>query len=110
MSLSVAASPVPLRLDSSGTYRVGPTRVTLHTVVGSFNEGHSAEQIVLQYPTLSLADVYAVISYYLQHKVEVDAHLAECDREADIDQRRSQANANLPELRAKLLARRNGQG
>ncbi|MEO0869309.1 MAG: DUF433 domain-containing protein, partial [Cyanobacteria bacterium J06642_11] len=38
-------------------------------------EGATAEEIVEQYPSLQLADVYSVISYYLRRKTEVDAYL-----------------------------------
>ena len=110
MSLSVAAEPVPLRVDAGGTYRIGATRVTLDTVVWAYNNGDSAERIVLQYPVLRLPDVYAVILYYLRHQAEVDAYLAEAEREADALQQRLEAESNPTGLRAKLLARRNAPG
>jgi len=110
MSLSVAAEPVPLRVDAGGTYRIGATRVTLDTVVWAYNNGHSAEQIVRQYPALSLSDVYAVILYYLRHRAEVDAYLAEAEREADALQQRLEAESKPSDLLAKLLARRTQQG
>jgi uncharacterized protein (DUF433 family) len=78
MSLVVAAEPVPLRLDTGGTFRVGQTRVTLDTVVATFESGATAEEIALRCPTLELADVYAVIGYYLRHKEEVEAYLRVC--------------------------------
>ncbi|MEP0758427.1 DUF433 domain-containing protein [Trichocoleus sp. DQ-A2] len=43
---------------------MGGTRVTLDTVVAAFNSGATAEEIVFQYPSLQLANIYAVISYY----------------------------------------------
>lgn len=66
MSLVIESPPVPLNIDMDGVIRVGNTRVTLDTVVAAFKEGATAEEIVWQYPSLSLADVYAVIGYYLQ--------------------------------------------
>ena len=65
MTLAIKTAPVPLSADATGTVRVGGTRVTLDTVVGAFSRGATAEQIVQQYPTLDLADVYAVISRHL---------------------------------------------
>ncbi len=41
-----------------------------------FCDGATPEEIVQQYDTLSLADVYAVISYYLEHQPDIDAYLA----------------------------------
>jgi len=80
--------PLPLRVDADGTVRVGKTRVTLDTVVGAHLDGERPEAIVGSYDTLDLADVYAVISYYLRHREQVDAHLAEQEREADELRRR----------------------
>jgi len=75
MSLMVSPEPVPLEADRDGIMRVGGTRVTLDTVVAVFNEGATAEEIAQQYPFLRLADVYAVIGYYLRLVAEVDVYL-----------------------------------
>lgn len=110
MTLTLAADPLPLRLDENGTYRVGPTRVRLDSVVFLHNRGSSAEEIVGEYPSLELADVHAVISYYLRHKGDVDAYIQR--REAEADKLRKQVEA-LPqnnELREKLTARRAQRG
>lgn len=56
--------------------RVGNTGVTLETVVWTFHAGASPEDIVDQFPSLDLADVYEVIAYYLRHREEVDCYLA----------------------------------
>jgi uncharacterized protein (DUF433 family) len=39
------------------------TRVTLHTVLASLAEGDSVQDIVRDFPTLSEADVLAVIAF-----------------------------------------------
>ena len=74
MGLMIAHEPVPLRATEDGVVRVGGTRVTLDTVATAFEEGATAEEIVQQYPTLRLADTYAVIGYYLRHRSEVEAY------------------------------------
>jgi uncharacterized protein (DUF433 family) len=61
--------------DRDGVIRVGGTRMTLDTVVRAFNERHTAEEIVSHFPALKLADVYAVISYYLNNRVAVREYL-----------------------------------
>jgi uncharacterized protein (DUF433 family) len=63
MSLIIIDTPIPLKTDVDGVVRVGNTRVTLDTVIIAFKEGATAEEIVSQYPSLLLADVYAVIGY-----------------------------------------------
>ncbi len=47
--------------------RVAGTRVTLETVVAAFCHGATAEQIAHDYP-LELADIYAVITFYLRQR------------------------------------------
>jgi hypothetical protein len=39
------------------------------------------------YPTLTLMEVYGVIAYYLRHTGEIDAYIAERERQADEIQR-----------------------
>jgi uncharacterized protein (DUF433 family) len=88
MTLTIAADPLPLRLDSGGAYRVGKSRVRLDTVVFEYNSGSSAEQIVQNFPALDLADIHAVIAYYLHHKAEVDAYLKQRERDAEEQRQR----------------------
>lgn len=97
---------VPLRRDTSGTLRVGGTRVVLDLVVHAFEEGATPEEIVQRYSTLKLADVYAVISYYLQNREEVDAYLRQRAEEAAELQERIERETDARGLRERLLARR----
>ena len=55
--------------------RVGGTRVPIDTVLHHHKRGVSPRYIVRNFTTLTEADVYAVIAYYLQHQEEVDAYL-----------------------------------
>lgn len=66
---------IPLSSELDGVIRVGNTRVTLETVLYEFKNGSTAEEIVYQYPVLDLADVYAVISFYLKNQVAVENYL-----------------------------------
>jgi uncharacterized protein (DUF433 family) len=106
MALQVYAEPAPLRTDHDGVVRVGDSRVTLATIVRAFHQGATAETIAQQYPSLALADVYAVIGYYLRHQAAVDAYLAEQQQEADAIRRQNEARFNPAGIRSRLLARR----
>jgi uncharacterized protein (DUF433 family) len=68
-----------VRVDESGVYRVGSTRVMLDSVVAAFHQGHSPETIRQQYPALTLEEVYGSIAHYLAHSAEVDAYLQRQD-------------------------------
>src|SRR4051794_13901884 len=48
----------PLRIDNTGTVRVGRTRMTLETVIGAFHDGWPPERIARQYPALRVAEIY----------------------------------------------------
>lgn len=93
MTLVIDKEVMPLRADSDGVIRIGGTRVTLDTVIDAFQEGSTAEEIAQQYPSLNLADIYAVIGYYLRHSKEVSAYQ---------DQRRQQAEATRRENEARF--------
>jgi uncharacterized protein (DUF433 family) len=104
MSLTIINDPVPLAADADNVFRVGGTRVSLDTVVHAFKEGATAEEIVQDYPTLKLADVYAVIGYYLQHTFEVEAYLRERHQQR-MQIRQQNENFFDPEgVRERLLA------
>lgn len=106
-SLEVPSSePVPLRIEADGTVRVGKTRVTLDILVGAYNMGYSAEKIARSYSTLQLADIYAVLSYYLRHREEVDAFLREREAEAEELRRKIEELCPPDGFRERLLARR----
>src|SRR5438105_3238521 len=102
----IESIPSPLRVDEGGIIRVGPTRVTLDTVIGAFLDGDSAEDIAHHYPALELADVYGTITYYLAHRDELDAYLrAEAAETAQL-RREMEARFDTRGLRERLLRRR----
>lgn len=106
MALEFATEVIPLATDADGVVRTGGTRVTLDTVVAAFDDGATAEEIVHQYPALQLADVYAVITYYLRQRPEVEAYLRQRRELADHVRRQNEARFDPQGLRDRLLARR----
>ena len=106
MKLEIRTDPPPLREDLGGAIRVGPTRVTLETVLHAYKSGETPEEIVESFDTLSLADVYSVIGYYLRHQAEVDAYLAWVEDEEEAVFQRIASQPGYRELRERLLARR----
>lgn len=107
MSVTMRASAPPLRRDESGALRVGRSRVLLELVIRAFQDGATPEAIVLRYPSTTLADVYAVIAYYLQNPAEIEAYLAGREQRAEEVRRRVEGRqGDLGELRRRLLAQR----
>jgi uncharacterized protein (DUF433 family) len=105
MAQPALAVPVPLQRREDGTIRVGKTRVSLDRVIAAFQAGATPEEIAQDYVVLKLADIYAVIAYYLQHQAEVDSYLDE--RRARAAKLRRELEARWPngDPRARLLAR-----
>jgi uncharacterized protein (DUF433 family) len=111
MTFTARTEAPPLREDSSGALRVGESRVFLELVIRSFQDGATPETIVQRYSTLALADVYAVIAYYLRHRIEVEAYLAHREKKAEEARIRIDAQqGDLSEIRARLIARREATG
>jgi len=107
MNLAAVTEKIPVETDKDGVIRIGNTRVTLEALVSAFNGGSTAEEIVYQFPVLNLADVYAVITYYLRNGDTVDKYLNNRMQLAGQIKRRNQANKNMNDIRKRLLARQN---
>jgi len=62
--------------------------------------GWSAEEIVLQYPHLTLAEVHSALAFYFDHREEIDRELA-CElAEAESSRREQPESAVIARLRA----------
>lgn len=101
---------VPLRTDADGVVRVGGTRVTLDTVVEAFQDGATAEEIVQQYPSLVLADVYQILGYYLKHADELGAYFAKRAANSKAVRRDSKLRCDPRGVRERLLGMRRSAG
>ena len=108
MTISIDTKPmesIPLTVSASDVITVGETRVTLDTVVGAFQNGATPEEIVYQYPALNLADVYAVIGYYLKHQELVAEYLETRQRQAQEIRQENEQRFPSEGVRSRLLAR-----
>ena len=106
MTLAQPTEPVPLHTDEDGVIRVGGTRLTLETVVSAFDAGATPEEICDDFPGLELADAYAVLTYSLRHRSEVDRYLAGRRQQAEAIRREIEAAQTYQRLRERVLARR----
>ena len=60
---------------SKETIRIAGTRVGIEKVLADYQQGASPEEIVLRYPTLSLEQVHATITYYLANQERLNTYL-----------------------------------
>lgn len=105
MSLAAATLQSPLRTDDTGVVRIGPSRVTLESVVHAFDTGASAEEIVASYPTLELGDVYAAIAYILKNRAEIDEYMDRSAAESERVQQKWEERYPTAELRRLIRER-----
>lgn len=65
-----------------GGYYIAGTRISLDSVGYSFRQGNSPECILEQFLLLDkLANVYGAITFYLDHKFEIDLYFEDTKRE-----------------------------
>lgn len=106
LAAKIDTKVAPLTTDETGTIRVGKTRVRLDSVIYAFNQGHTPEEILMQFPTLELADIYAVIAYYLNNQTAVDEYIQQNEAEGNELRRTIESKPGYQAFRQKLLAHR----
>lgn len=69
---------VPLVFWKDGSIRLKGTRLLLDMIVGAHQRGDCPEEIYEAFPSdeYTVADIYAVLAYYLSHKAKINNHLA----------------------------------
>ncbi len=97
---------VPIKVDENNVWRVGKTRVTVDTIVAAYNEGATAEEIAMQYSSVSLADVYSIISFYLNRQTDVEIYLEKRREQAQKVRTENEIRSSTNGLRERLLARK----
>jgi len=86
-------------------------RVAVHDIaVARYLHGFTPEQIVTEaFPSLTLAEVYAALLYYQDHKDEIDREIA--DEAAEVKARARADSSPLAEkIRAAIAERKQGLG
>jgi uncharacterized protein (DUF433 family) len=88
--------------------RIRGTRVGVEYVLSAYREGASPEEIVLRYPTLSLEQIHAAITYYLRNRAEMGAYLRRWidNGEAAWQEQQRNPSAFVRDLRKRLEERR----
>jgi uncharacterized protein (DUF433 family) len=67
------------------------TRIAVVDIAAMLKRGQSADEMLMAYPSLNLAQVYAAISYYYESTAEIEVELAEDESwEAEHERLRSE--------------------
>lgn len=97
---------VPLTQLDDGTLIVTGAGIALEIIVARHNAGDTPLEIQEGFPALELADIYAVIAYYLSHRAEVDAYVNRQKRRTQAARARFEADsavaAHLAEVRERI--------
>src|SRR3954453_19474499 len=64
-----------------GAPRIDGTRIRVSQIVLMTEQGMSADEIVSDFPHLTLAQVYAALSYYHDHRTAIDQEIRDADDE-----------------------------
>ena len=56
--------------------RIKGHRIGIDDVLELYLDGYTAEEIAAHFATLRLVDIYAALTYYHQHRAEMDAYLS----------------------------------
>jgi uncharacterized protein (DUF433 family) len=72
-------SPFPhIHIDRQGVaWITGANTKVVEVVLDKWSHGWSAEEIHFQHPHLSLAQIYAALSYYYDHQESLDEEIAQ---------------------------------
>ena len=97
---------VSLTRTPDGTLRIAGTRIPIDRIIHAYLRGQTAEQFCQDFPSVSVADVHAVIAYYLQNRAVVDQYLRGREERADLLRREIERDTPLHDLRERLLRRR----
>jgi uncharacterized protein (DUF433 family) len=100
----------PFCWDEAGGIRIGSSRVTLDSILASYHNGSTPEEIAIQFSVLRLEDIYSAIAYYLNHRQEIDSYLEQRDQQAQQLRQQLTQKHNLVDLRQRLLARYQSKG
>ena len=66
-----------------GRLRISDTRVTVHQIATLYKQGEPPEEIAAHFPHLTLAQIYAALTYYHANRDEIESDLQREREEAE---------------------------
>jgi|MTBAKSStandDraft_1061840.scaffolds.fasta_scaffold28998_2 uncharacterized protein (DUF433 family) len=70
---------------------IAGTRISVRLIAELEQSGHTADEIITMYPHLSHAQVYEALSYYYDHKTEIDRSIEENKEEYWMEKTKGEA-------------------
>ena len=101
--IAAAAPATHVRLDKGGVAWIDDTKVkVVEVILDHLAYGYSPEEIHLQHPHLSLAQVHAAFAYYYDHQEGLDAELEQRFRRVQALREKSGEAFSRKKLAARL--------
>jgi len=98
--------PLPEFLHwQDGEVRLVGHRISLFHIVREYDFGTQAEAIALRFPTLTLAQVFKVLAFYVENQAAVSEYVSQYERVLEEQQAKYPARVTLQMLRERLRAR-----
>ena len=72
-----------IEVDAKGVARIAGSRLQVKHIAVYAQEGQTPEQIREAYPFLTLGEIYAALSFYYDHKAEIDAEIRRDEEEIE---------------------------
>src|SRR5258708_7299084 len=104
--MATVVTPVPslIYLDAQGRARIQGLRTKVMQIAIDRRSGMDADAIHAAYPYLTLAQIHAALSYYYEHREEMDAQIERDEQEVE------ELRANNPNaITREELPRRSGR-
>ena len=83
MSVEIGSIIVRNEKVRGGKPHIAGTGITVHRLVRWYKQGYTAEQIADEYAHVSLAQIYAALSYYHANQADIEKELSEEDTEIE---------------------------
>jgi uncharacterized protein (DUF433 family) len=91
----------------AGSWRLAGSRVSLDSVIHLHHDGLVPNEIVLQFPSLSIEQVHGAIAFYLHNQEEIDEYFKQ--QQDRCEQLAKEAEANPSPLRQRLREQQAGR-
>ena|ERR1043166_6711244 len=95
-----------LTTDRYGFIHLVGHRIGLNHVLDRYNEGHTPERLQEHLPTLSMAEIHAVLAFYQENKADVDLYLTQVHAEIEHQAATMPRGLSAAELRRRMVERR----
>jgi uncharacterized protein (DUF433 family) len=92
--------------ERDGTYYIRGHRIPLRSLIRLWQDGTDPESIQRDFDSLTLTEVYGAITFYLEHREDLDVQFAQqwAEEQALVDRARANPSPFMQELQRRFAA------